>query len=281
MAVIIYAFLQLKKWKKNIRVILAFLILFLLCITMTEEYVSYSRDMDLAIQLFEPFILMFTQRYALIFLTLIFLLLYQDVPFIDESSAYQLIRGSRSTWVLGQLLYILLSTFVFLLFALVTCMLFGMTMSFTANMWSETAKFTAYGGAVEQSAPIPLRLIQNTTPIEAVLSVFLLFFLGALALNTILFAMNLRKKKFLGLAVIAGLIFIGYLITTDILLKEWSGWISIIVHTNLSMHRFGEEGTLPRIWESAAVLGAVALVFGFWSWRLSKTYNFFEPEENS
>ena len=61
MASFVFAWMQIKKWKRNPRVICAFLVLLLLCLTMTSEYVDYSKEIGLSIQVFEPFILMFTQ----------------------------------------------------------------------------------------------------------------------------------------------------------------------------------------------------------------------------
>ena len=100
MASFVFAWMQIKKWKRNPRVICAFLVLLLLCLTMTSEYVDYSKEIGLSIQVFEPFILMFTQRYSLLFIMLILLLLYQDVPFIDDCTPYLLIRKTRFSWAI-------------------------------------------------------------------------------------------------------------------------------------------------------------------------------------
>ena len=118
MASFVFAWMQIKKWKRNPRVICAFLVLLLLCLTMTSEYVDYSKEIGLSIQVFEPFILMFTQRYSLLFIMLILLLLYQDVPFIDDCTPYLLIRKTRFSWAMGQILYICFSTLLILIFAL-------------------------------------------------------------------------------------------------------------------------------------------------------------------
>ena len=44
MASFVFAWMQIKKWKRNPRVICAFLVLLLLCLTMTSEYVDYSKE---------------------------------------------------------------------------------------------------------------------------------------------------------------------------------------------------------------------------------------------
>ena len=119
----VFALMQIKRWKHNPRIICTFVVLFFLCLTMTSEYVGYSEEIGLPIQIFEPFILMFTQKYSLLVIMLVFLLLYQDVPFINECTPYLLVRKNRLTWAIGQIQYICISTLAILLFALVVCIL--------------------------------------------------------------------------------------------------------------------------------------------------------------
>ena len=180
MASFVFAWMQIKKWKRNPRVICAFLVLLLLCLTMTSEYVDYSKEIGLSIQVFEPFILMFTQRYSLLFIMLILLLLYQDVPFIDDCTPYLLIRKTRFSWAMGQILYICFSTLLILIFALLVCVLSGFSVGYFQNIWSDTAWFTAYGGALNESAPIEITLIENLNPYVSVACIMALFFFGTL-----------------------------------------------------------------------------------------------------
>ena len=219
MASFVFAWMQIKKWKRNPRVICAFLVLLLLCLTMTSEYVDYSKEIGLSIQVFEPFILMFTQRYSLLFIMLILLLLYQDVPFIDDCTPYLLIRKTRFSWAMGQILYI------------------------------------------------------------SVACIMALFFFGTLALNTILFSLNLWKGKFVGLCVVASLIFMGYLFSADLILKEWSGWLSIACHVNLAQHQLTGTGSDPKIGQSILLLLSISLCSFAWTCKLAKNFNFFIGEK--
>lgn len=279
MASFVFALMQIKKWKRNPRVICAFAVLLLLCLTMTGEYVGYSEEIGLSIQVFEPFILMFTQRYALLFIMLIFLLLYQDVPFIDNCTPYLLIRKNRVAWALGQILYICISTLVILLFALAACTLSGFSVGYFQNIWSDTALFTAYGGALNESAPIELTVIENSDPYTSVACIIVLFFLGTLALNMILFALNLWKGKFVGLCVISGMIFVGYLFSADLLLQEWSGWVSIAYHVNFAQHQLADTGNAPRLADSVIVLLLISVGSFLWVCKLIGNYNFFTGEK--
>ena len=258
MASFVFAWMQIKKWKRNPRVICAFLVLLLLCLTMTSEYVDYSKEIGLSIQVFEPFILMFTQRYSLLFIMLILLLLYQDVPFIDDCTPYLLIRKTRFSWAM---------------------VLSGFSVGYFQNIWSDTAWFTAYGGALNESAPIEITLIENLNPYVSVACIMALFFFGTLALNTILFSLNLWKGKFVGLCVVASLIFMGYLFSADLILKEWSGWLSIACHVNLAQHQLTGTGSDPKIGQSILLLLSISLCSFAWTCKLAKNFNFFIGEK--
>ena len=239
MASFVFAWMQIKKWKRNPRVICAFLVLLLLCLTMTSEYVDYSKEIGLSIQVFEPFILMFTQRYSLLFIMPILLLL----------------------------------------FALLVCVLSGFSVGYFQNIWSDTAWFTAYGGALNESAPIEITLIENLNPYVSVACIMALFFFGTLALNTILFSLNLWKGKFVGLCVVASLIFMGYLFSADLILKEWSGWLSIACHVNLAQHQLTGTGSDPKIGQSILLLLSISLCSFAWTCKLAKNFNFFIGEK--
>ena len=279
MASCVFALMQIKRWKHNPRIICTFVVLFFLCLTMTSEYVEYSKEIGLSIQIFEPFILMFTQKYALLFIMLDFLLLYQDIPFINDSTPYLLVRKNRLSWAIGQILYICISTVIILLFALVVCMLSGISVSYFQNIWSETALFTAYGGALNESAPVDMALIENVNPYVSVIYIIILVFLGTLTLNLILFGINLWKGKFVGLCVISAMIFMGYLFSVELLFKEWSPWLSIAYHVNLAEHKFSNIGTAPEISDSILILLLISACSFLWICRLARKYNFFIGEK--
>lgn len=281
MEVFVLTYIQLKKWKWNIKIILAFVLLFLLCVTLTSEYVNFSREMDMPIHIFEPFILMFSYKYVLVFITLIFLLLYQDVPFIDDSTPYSLSRTNRMKWALSQNMYILVSTFMLMLFAFIVSIITGFSMAYVDNIWSETARFAAYGGAMNQSGHIPLKLIKNLTPYQSVAFIFLLFFLTTLLLNTTLFTLNLWKGKYFGVGAVAGVILIGYIVSVDPFLSEKFGWFSIVGHTDLTAHHLSNTGgTQPTVWQSSLLIITFILLLNMWAIKIAKRFNFFIGEKD-
>ena len=115
--------------------------------------------------------------------------------------------------------------------------------------------------ALNESAPIEITLIENLNPYVSVACIMALFFFGTLALNTILFSLNLWKGKFVGLCVVASLIFMGYLFSADLILKEWSGWLSIACHVNLAQHQLTGTGSDPKIGQSILLGKPAASIF--------------------
>ena len=112
-----------------------------------------------------------------------------------------------------------------------------------------------------------------------ILGIMALFFFGTLALNTILFSLNLWKGKFVGLCVVASLIFMGYLFSADLILKEWSGWLSIACHVNLAQHQLTGTGSDPKIGQSILLLLFISLCSFAWTCKLAKNFNFFIGEK--
>lgn len=277
MELLIYPILQLKKWKNNVSVILSFILLIILCLTVTDEYVQYAKSMGFTIGIFEPFILMFTQKFALISITLIFLLIFNDVPFLDRSTPYSLIRGSRLSWVLGQLIYVFITVIIFITTALIMCALSGFALAYPGNVWSQTAWYSANGGALNQSAPIPMVLIENTTPFYSVICIYILTLLSVNVITSALFVFNLWKGKYYGLGAVTILIFSGYITSLGVLSKKGL-WFSIIAHSNLALHSFGEEINKPTVIHSVVLMLIISAVLYYIAWRISKKYPFFQEQ---
>ena len=173
----------------------------------------------------------------------------------------------------------LFSTLLILIFCIIGLRSIGFFRRLLSEYLDDTAWFTAYGGALNESAPIEITLIENLNPYVSVACIMALFFFGTLALNTILFSLNLWKGKFVGLCVVASLIFMGYLFSADLILKEWSGWLSIACHVNLAQHQLTGTESDPKIGQSILLLLSISLCSFAWTCKLAKNFNFFIGEK--
>lgn len=268
-----FAVYDLRKWRKNPRIIVVFSLLLILCLTLTDEYVSYAVGMGMPIQVFEPFIIVFTGKYTMIYLSLLILMAFNDVPFLEVGLPYYLIRSNRKSWVLGQLLYILISSFIVIGFAMAVCLIAGIANAFAGNMWSEAAVFVANGGALDKVEPISLEMLINSLPLTTAASIYGLILLYTLFIGCVMFVANLFKSKYVGTLVVGVMIFIGYISAVQWLGPKFA-WASILVHANYASHSFLEIGALPRVSDSYLLFSVMILVLVVASYYKSRTYQF-------
>ena len=144
MAVTKYNFRQ---WHRNPRIVITFCLAFVLCFLLSDKAVKFAKEYDTTMQLVEAFVWTFGDSNSILLSSLLLLLLFADMPFISAGTPFYLMRIDRKTWLAGQALYIVLATFLYLAFILVSTSLVCMRQSFIGNMWSETAAILGYSGA--------------------------------------------------------------------------------------------------------------------------------------
>lgn len=111
-----------------------------------------------------------------------------------------LMRIDRKTWVIGQVVYVIGATFLFLLFILTATSLVCMTQSFVGNMWSETAAMLAYSEAGKTIAlPALVKTLELSTPYAAMATIFLLMLMYTLLMVLIMMVFNLYKGHLAGM----------------------------------------------------------------------------------
>lgn len=238
-------------------------------------------------QLVEVFIWTFGDNQSILLSSLLLLLLYADMPFVTSATPFLLIRCNRKIWVLGQLLYIMLSTGIYMLFNLAaTCVLCAFY-SFPKNMWSKAAAVLAYSeeGKV-LSLPATVKALEMGRPYQCMIVVFLLILLYTLTLIMLMMFVNIWKGSVAGIVSTLAFTTFGILLNPDyfqMVLKlpdelyykarVLVGWISPLNHATFHMHNFGFD-QLPRIWESMVLFSILISVLGLLTIRQMRKYNF-------
>ena len=95
-------------------------------------------------QLVEPFIWTFGDGNSILLGSMLFLLLFGDLPFITTATPFFLIRENRKIWIAGQFLYIVGACVFYLMFILGSTGILCMKYLFPKNTWSYTAAILAY-----------------------------------------------------------------------------------------------------------------------------------------
>lgn len=281
--VVLVAFANFRRWRRNPQIILAFCLAFVLCFLLSDKVVRFSEKHDTLMQIAEPFIWTFGDAVSVLVISLVLLLAFSNMPNLGNEVPLFLIRVSRKVWMLGQILYLVLATLVFMVFILLsTCVLAG-GRAYPANFWSHTAAILGYSSiGSELYIPSFVKVMELSFPYECMLHIFGLMLGYAVLMASLILYLNLWRENG---GTIGGIIFSGLgMVLNPTLLAEWFGipaprmkvanilfgWLSPLNHATYYMHNFGYDN-LPKLWVSYVFFGAGSVIlFGLSLLRMKK-----------
>lgn len=279
--------LNFQGWKKNPRIIAAFGLAFTFCVMLSGKAIMFAKSYDTYMQVFEPFVWAFGNTKSILLVSLLLIFFFADMPFVNQLTPYYLIRVNRKIWVIAQILYVIITTIVYVTFLLLIFCLLCAPISFLGNMWSETGAMLGYSGLGEEIAlPVSVKTMEMSTPYMCTWTIYLLMILYTLLSATLMMTFNLMRNKFGGVLSVFILNLYGLLLNPELISKIFHiseyvqykanvicGWLSPLNHATYHMHNFGYD-LLPRLWQSYLLLGVVVLVNIAFIWKLSKRYQF-------
>jgi len=275
-----------RRWRRSPQVILAFCLAFVVCFLLSDKVVTFAKAHDTLIQAAEPFIWTFGDAKSVLIISLTLLLLFADMPHLGNEVPLFLARIDRKIWMLGQILYLVMATFIFLIFILVSTIILSESMVYPANLWSDTAAVLGYSDIGNHiSVPSFVKVMERALPYTVMLHIFGLMLGYSLVLAGIILLFNMIKDNG---GMIAGIIFsgLGFLLTPDTI-SDWFnissdnlryaniifGWISPLNHATYYMHSFGYDN-LPKLWNSYIFFAILTVVVFALSMLTIKRYTF-------
>lgn len=275
-----------RRWRKNPQVALVFCLTFILTFLLSDKVVSFAQAHETSLQLMEPFIWTFGDADAIWTISLLVLLLFSDMPRLENDVPFYLIRMNRRLWILGQLVYVFLATAIFMAFVAFSTIFLVVGQSYTANLWSDTAAILGYSGIGEAIAvPAFVKVLELSFPYPCSVQVFALMLGYTLFMAALVLYLNLYSKK---AGMLGGMIFacFGKILTPEFIAKLLGlptermrlanvvfGWLSPLNHATYAMHNFGYDA-LPRLWMSYVFFIAGCGILTGLSVRKMKTYAF-------
>lgn len=146
---------------------------------------------------------------SLIIILLGYVFIYCDAPFLDELQPYVLLRCGRSIFCKAQILYIAASSFVYAVFIWATSLLCSLpNLSFSLS-WGKVLKTAATIGLSNQYGSM-LQLSASTIQmpaLEAFLKEMLLLWLTGCFIGLLIFLLNLRFSRAVGITCASVLVF--------------------------------------------------------------------------
>lgn len=283
-AVAIYNFRQ---WHKKPRIIVTFALAFVLCFLLSNKAVQFAQEQETIMQLVEAFVWTFGDANNILISSLLLVLLFADMPFICAGTPFYLMRTTRGTWLMGQVIYICLATTLYMAFILFSTALLCAHNSFIGDQWSETAAMLGYSGAGEAIAlPSSVKTMEMSTPYACMGAIFLLMLLYTLLMVSVMLAVNIRKGQFWGVISVFLFSLYGLLLNPQIFAQIFQlpqglmykanvavGWLSPLNHATYYMHNFGYD-LLPRLWQTYLIFGGAIAVLFYAALRGMRKYNF-------
>lgn len=274
-------------WRGNPRILVTFLLAFILCFLLSDKAVQFAVDHNTTMQIVEVFIWNFGDSNSILLSSVLLVLLFADMPFLSSGTPLYLVRTSRRTWITGQVLYILSATLIYLVFVLLCTIFFSMQQSFLANMWSPTAAILGYTNAGERVAiPALVKTLEMSWPYQSMVSIFFLMLGYTSVMVMIMLVCNLRFGQVAGVVSVLVYSVYGILMNPDtiqLILKLPDeayyianviiGWLSPLNQATYHMHNFGYD-KLPRLWQSYLIFTALVIAGFFAAVHAAKRYNF-------
>ena len=276
-----------RSWRRNPRIIITFALAFILCFLLSDKVVKFAKEYKTTMQIVEAFVWTFEDGTSVLLSSLLLILLFADMPFITTGTPLYLLRIDRKTWLAGQMLYIAVTTCLYMVFILVSTSLICMSNSFIGNMWSQTAAILGYSGAGQSLLlPSEVKTMEMSTPYACMATILVLMLLYSLLMAFIMLIFNIRKGQRAGAVSVfvfslMGLVLNPELINSVLALPERLmykanvafGWLSPLNQATYHMHNFGYD-LLPRLWQTYAIFGVLILACFIVALRSVRSYNF-------
>lgn len=285
--ILMVAAYNFRTWRKNPRIILSFAIAFIFCFLLSNKVVMFADKYETSMQILEPFIWTFGDSNSILLSSSILIFLFADMPFLNSGTPFFLVRTTRRRWLIGQAVYVILTTFLYLLFVMVSTSFLCMKNAFIGNVWSSTAVMLGYSKAGEVIAvPATVKTMEMSTPYQCAAIIFLLMLFYALLLVFLMLLFNLLRGQIGGVFAAFTFSIYGFLLNPATIklvfhISDYEtyranvivGWLSPLNHATFSMHNFGYD-LLPSLRQSYLIGGILLCSCFFAALWVIQRYSF-------
>lgn len=183
------------------------------------------------------------------------MLLYCDAPFANDHTTFVVVRTGRRNWMIGQLIYIVTSSFLYTLWHILCSVLVLLPYITLTGDWGEVLWTISKnsGAFTEMGISIGFHPYEETltasVPLQTMLISALLFWLGTMFLGVVILFFNSAVRKTSGL-IAAGLLSVFAYFTSyfgSISIGGWLYYISPVSWSSISNVDLYGSGTVPNL----------------------------------
>lgn len=144
-----------------------------------------------------------------LFLMMGIIVMFADAPFIDDEYKYILIRSGRKKWALGQILYIVTGTIAYFITIFIFTVIMIIPNIFISSDWGRLITTFANSDTRDYfELLISFKILVKYTPIMATLLSILLSCLTGVIISLIMFIINIKLEKSIGIIVATFIVFL-------------------------------------------------------------------------
>lgn len=266
------ASVNFKKWAVNARIYVLFALLLLFTVWDFSGIYAYALKVGYSVS---PWMFphLFMMPAAVPIYGCFAILLFCDAPFIDSHMPFLMVRTGRNSWILGQLLYILMASLLYTIINyLITVIAFFPIIDFTSD-WGKVLRTlatdlsSATNMGIHLTAVVSGSIVSSYSAIDATLISLGLFFLVTFFTGIVIFSLNLITRKPIGIIVAGIFVFISYFCiyvgTLTIGLKVY--YFSPLSWSSLLFIDWSGSGDSPSFAYAIAFLIASTLVLSIFS----------------
>lgn len=201
------------KWLRNPRMLIGGILVIVIYTLAVVPLLNRTQKMGIPMNIFEPMIAVGNSGLLVLLLPSVFLILQSDYPVIEPNSLMYLSRTGKKAWLIGQILFSLMSIVTYLLAIFIAVGICSAGGSYFGLEWSESTRMYIAAFPDDRdsfaSSLLPSNLYNQITLGMAMVYTFSLLVLYFFLLMLVLLVFSLRKKRKLGLFLAFAIIMLG------------------------------------------------------------------------
>lgn len=255
---------NIRKWGINPRIWVLLLFLLLNTWQQTEHLAEAARGMEVGVNAFALFPILYSNSIGMgrLIMGVGIIFLFCDAPFIDSNQQFVIARAGKKRFCIAQLLYIVISAFIYTLYlAIVPCLFVISRIGFSKDWGTvfRTIAFAKDGDNGVMNILISVRLLRKYTVIEAWFYQVTIFFLVVVFLGLIIFFFNFLFGKMAGI-IVAGIFLVLGQIPYLFVGMNWVYWISPVSLAEIKYLDINGRTQYPPIWYAYTLLISLIVV---------------------
>lgn len=228
---------DLYKWIINPRMTVAVAMIVFVWSFAIDPLIGISKEMNSPLNFVEPFIAVFNSRTLCLVTPAVYVFLISDYPHLDRNSLFILHRVHKREWVMGQFLFFVVSSFIFMGLIFIFSVIPNAINSFNANGWSlVVTRYGIYNPEKAYSFAVNLitkELYNQIAPFQGALLSFVLNWLYMILLGTVLLLFHVLNLRKTGVPVLISIIAMGSALGV---FRSQGMWFFPMAHTMISLH---------------------------------------------